>query len=457
MSDSIPSSILIVGSGVFGLGTAYALAQREEYKNTTITVLDRSGFPAPDASSVDSSRIIRADYADYHYSALCMESLKEWRGEWGQEGRYHEPGLAILLDGKNLDRGGKEEMQKEMRENLAKQGLKIGRKEDGGQVTVLDDATAVQAIAPSIPNAAGQSGYVNWTSGWADAEAGMRYLHKKVVATGRVELRKAEVKSLIFDHANGSVPGVELESGEKIMADLTVLATGAWSPKFIDMRGIASASGQVITYIDITQEEEDKLKTNPTLLNYSNGMFIIPPSRKTLKIGRHGYGYANFQTIPHPEHPESGEKIKVSLPKTKFDDPKMEIPKEGQDACRSFLRECIPEFANRPWTQTRICWYTDTPTGDWVIDYHPKYKNLFVATGGSGHGYKFVPKIGERIVDVMKRQPRDDLGAALLQKWRWPKEKYHFDHIWTNDWRGGRKGMILDEEHSRDQKTMSKL
>ena len=348
-------------------------------------------------------------------------------------------------------------MQKEMRENLQKQGLKIGRKEDGGQVTVLDDAAAVQAIAPSIPNAAGQSGYVNWTSGWADAEAGMRYLHKKVVATGRVELRKAEVKSLIFDHANGSVPGVELENGEKVMADLTILATGAWTPKFIDMRGIASASGQVITYIDITQEEEDKLKTNPTLLNYSNGMFIIPPSRKTLKIGRHGYGYANFQTIPHPEHPESGETIKVSLPKTKFDDPKMEIPKEGQDACRSFLRECIPEFANRPWTQTRICWYTDTPTGDWVIDYHPKYKNLFVATGGSGHGYKFVPKIGERIVDVMKRQPRDALGSALLQKWRWPKEKYHFDHIWTNDWRGGRKGMILDEEYSRDQKTMSKL
>ena len=129
MSSSVPSSILIVGSGVFGLGTAYALTQREEYKNTKITILDRSGFPAPDAASVDSSRIIRADYADYHYSALCMESMKEWRGEWGQEGRYHEPGLAILLDGKNLDRGGKDAMQKEMRDNLQKQGLKIGKKE----------------------------------------------------------------------------------------------------------------------------------------------------------------------------------------------------------------------------------------------------------------------------------------------------------------------------------------
>lgn len=456
MAESIPSSILIVGSGVFGLGTAYALTQREEYKNTKITVLDRSGFPAPDAASVDSSRIIRADYTDYYYSALCMESLKEWRGEWGQEGRYHEPGLAVLIEDKKLDKGGKDAMQREMRENLKKQGLSIGNKEDGGQITVLDDEAAVQAIAPSVPNAAGQSGYVNWTSGWADAEAGMRYLHKKVVATGRVELRKAEVKTLIFDHANGAVPGVELESGERIMADLTVLATGAWSPKFIDLRGRASASGQIVTYIDITQEEEDRLKDNPVLLNFSNGMFIIPPRHRSLKIARHGYGYANFQSIPHPEHPESGN-ITVSLPKTKHDDPLMEIPQEGQDACRNFLAECIPEFANRPWTHTRICWYTDTPKADWIIDYHPKYKGLFVATGGSGHGYKFVPKIGERIVDVMKGQPRDSLGSALLEKWKWPKEKYHSEHIWTDDWRGGRKGMILDEEFRRDQKKTSKL
>jgi sarcosine oxidase/L-pipecolate oxidase len=56
----------------------------------------------------------------------------------------------------------------------------------------------------------------------------------------------------------------------------------------------------------------------------------------------------------------------------------------------------------------------------------------------------------------MKRQPRDDLGTALQKKWAWPKQKYHFDHVWTNDWRGGRKGMILEEEEKRSMKT-SKL
>lgn len=59
--DHSPKSILIVGSGVFGLATALALTQRPSFSSSTITVLDRSPFPSPDGSSIDTSRIIRAD------------------------------------------------------------------------------------------------------------------------------------------------------------------------------------------------------------------------------------------------------------------------------------------------------------------------------------------------------------------------------------------------------------
>ena len=449
--QKIPSSVLIVGSGVFGLGTAYALAQRADFKDTKITVLDRSDFPAADASSIDSSRIIRADYDTYHYSALCMEALEHWRGEWGEEGRYHQPGLAILIDENALDGGRKFQMQQDMQENLQKLGLKIGRKEDGGQVTVLADEKAVKAIAPSLPGAAGQSGYVNWTSGWANAEEGMRYLHRMIVATGRVDFRKAEIDRLIFCDDGTSVEGALLSNGEQIKADLTVLATGAWTPKFVDLRGVASASGQVLAYLDITDEEQAALAHNPTVLNASTGMFLIPPRNNVLKVARHGYGYANFTNIPHPEQVSTLKMIEVSLPRTKQDDPNMQIPKEGQDACREFLGQVLPQMKDRPWTHTRICWYSDTPTGEWLIDHHPKYKGLFVATGGSGHAYKFVPIVGERIVDVILDQPRDDLGKTLKEKWCWPKTKYHSDHIWTDDWRGGRKGMVLDDELRQGQ------
>jgi hypothetical protein len=53
-SVEIPSSILIVGSGAFGLSTAWSLCRNPLYKNTSITVVDRQPFPTPDGSSVSS-------------------------------------------------------------------------------------------------------------------------------------------------------------------------------------------------------------------------------------------------------------------------------------------------------------------------------------------------------------------------------------------------------------------
>jgi sarcosine oxidase/L-pipecolate oxidase len=52
LGGDIPGMILIVGSGVFGLSTAYALCQRKEFKDTKIVVIDRWPFPAPDGASV---------------------------------------------------------------------------------------------------------------------------------------------------------------------------------------------------------------------------------------------------------------------------------------------------------------------------------------------------------------------------------------------------------------------
>lgn len=445
---SIPSSVLIVGSGVFGLGTAYGLALRPEFKNTKITVLERVPFPAPDGSSIDSSRIIRADYASLPYAQLMAETMPSWRGEWGQEGRYSQCGLALVTENKPGAEDATRFLNEVVKNITEKLGLKVGRKEDGADVSLFEDREGAKQAMGCKEGYIGDKGMVNWTSGWAHAEDGIKYMRKKVEATGRVQFRTAEVKQLLFN--GSSVDGVELVNGERMTADLTVLATGAWTPKLIDLRGIASATGQVLTYIDITKEEEDRLAASdqPVLLCEHDGMFIIPPRDRILKVARHGYGYANPVTIPNPENPK--EKITVSLPRTKLDDPSMEVPAEGAAVCRDFLRRAIPSLGDRPFTCTRICWYTDTRSGDWLITHHPKYKGLFVATGGSGHAYKFLPTIGERIVDVMQGRDRDALGKEMRQRWAWPEQRAKQDHVWTDDWRGeGVKGMILDEEYKK--------
>lgn len=453
----IPSSVLIVGSGVFGLSTAYSLATNPLFANTSITLLDRLPFPCPDASSIDTSRIVRADYADIAYSALAFAAQKKWRSEWwGSESVYHEPGLAVVCNsGSNeADNGelGREYMRKSMA-NVTKLGLKPGKKSEGGEVEALEtsadirrafndgtrtaEAKAQEEVGQSF-SAIGDFGYVNWRSGWADAEKGMCLLRKKLEALDRVEFVYGTACRLHF--SADAVTGIELDDGRTLSADLIVLATGAWTPALLDTRGVCSATGQVLAYLPITDAEQDYLGSNPTLLNESSGMFIIPPRDNLLKVARHGYGYANPTTIPNPERP--GETITVSLPKTHVSHPDLQIPREGLKACRAFLDSVLPSFRGREFTRTRICWYTDTPKGDWLISYHPTYRNLFVATGGSGHAYKFLPVVGDEIVEcVLGRTPE-----AFRGKWEWPATRAVDEHVWTEDWRGGRKGMVLDEE-----------
>jgi sarcosine oxidase / L-pipecolate oxidase len=121
MASPPPKSILIVGSGAFGLSTAYALTHRPSFANTTITVLEyvpptfpvinqvltplsssRSPFPSPDGSSIDTSRIIRADYSDPSYASLGAAALQVWRqqgpNDLGGSERYSESGLVLVAD-----------------------------------------------------------------------------------------------------------------------------------------------------------------------------------------------------------------------------------------------------------------------------------------------------------------------------------------------------------------------
>ncbi|KAK2749288.1 hypothetical protein FQN55_003613 [Onygenales sp. PD_40] len=426
MPAPLPDSILIVGGGVFGLSTALALAGRHSGK---ITVVESSPtIPNPHGSSVDSSRIIRADYADPQYSALAEAALEKWRyTEWGREGRYAQNGLVLLSSG---DKHSTEYARKSY-ENV--------KRVDPKAVELLSNRDEVIKAAPTYGSGLHvEGGYVNWKSGWADAEASVRFAKKKIDETGRVEFRTGDVKRLLTT-AGRKVTGVELADNTTITADLVILATGAWTSRLIDLRGKADATGQVLAYIRISDQEQAALANMPTVLNFSTGMFIIPPRNNLLKIARHAYGYRNPTRVPAPPGTaaQTAETIEVSLPENG-----VPIPPEGEEACRTALREMLPAFADRPFEKTRVCWYTDTPNGDFIITHHPSYPGLFLATGGSGHGFKFLPVIGEKIVDAIQ----DKLDPALRKLWAW-SEPGRDDVVWTEDGsRSGLKGLVLREE-----------
>lgn len=467
-----PSSILIVGAGVFGLATALALTTRPEFAHTPITVVDRSPtpgvFPARDASSIDTSRIIRADYADPAYAALAAEAQEAWRrqdhpDDLGAEGRYSETGLMLVGDDDDDDAGSSEATHGGRRQGPAtkKTGLDYVRASYANvqalhpgspKITALPSAAAIRT-AYGTGGASGSWGYLNGLSGWADAEASMAWLYRRAVATDRITFVNGTVTSLLHAAPNGRVTGVQLSDGTTTLhADLTVLATGAWTPSLIDLSGRAIATGQVVAYLPLTPAEQAKLAHVPTLLNLSTGYFIITPAGNTLKVARHAYGFLN-PVSSSPAAATRGSST-VSVPATHLTHPAAPtlVPQAEQAAMRDALRQMVPwpELAERPFSSTRLCWYTDTPDGDFIIDYHPEHQGLFVATGASGHGFKFLPVIGERIVDCILGR----CSEAFRGKWDFRKrsgnESKEWDEVVTEDGsRGGVPGLILGEELKR--------
>ncbi|PTB68972.1 FAD dependent oxidoreductase [Trichoderma citrinoviride] len=454
-----PRSILIIGSGVFGLSTAWALTKRSSFEHTAITVVDDArgaSFPPGDSASVDSSRIVRADYADPDYAELAALAQKEWRKqgdeELGGQGRYTESGLLLAA---NESAGPKMSGMGYTRSSW-ENASRIARKSGQADKIRLLETTADLQRCLGVDGHPGDWGYVNGLSGWANAREGMLWMYERIEATGRVSFVDAQAEELVTEGKR--VVGARLDDSRVLSAEVVFVAAGAWTGSLIDLRGRVEATAQPLGYIDISEEEFQVLAKQPVVLNLSTGLFIIPPQSRVLKAARHSFGYLNPVLVEKALPPSPSEErrpIIVSRPLTQRDGSRnaKALPADADEALRQALRDLSPVkgLDTRPWRETRLCWYSDTSDGNFLADWHPGWEGLFVATGDSGHAYKFLPVLGDKLVDCMA-----GTGGRLGAKWKWKKEAASeagreidgkFKGLVTMDGsRGGRPGLILQEE-----------
>ena len=91
------------------------------------------------------------------------------------------------------------------------------------------------------------------------------------------------------------------------------------------------------------------------------------------------------------------------------------VTAEGLDAVRKFLAQRFPALKNAPLLETRVCQYENTSNGDFLIDRHPAFDNVWLVGGGSGHGFKHGPALGEyvaaRVVEGGTVEPRFTLAT----------------------------------------------
>jgi sarcosine oxidase/L-pipecolate oxidase len=136
------------------------------------------------------------------------------------------------------------------------------------------------------------------------------------------------------------------------------------------------------------------------------GLYGLPRTPEgVVKFGFRGSKWTNYSRT------NTSTGTAISVPKTNL----AEVPEEAMRVCRAFCAENLPDLLDLELEQGRLCWYTDSVDNNFLISQIPNVDNLFVASGGSGHGFKFLPVLGKHVVDVIERK---DTPYTRLFAWR---------------------------------------
>ncbi|RSH95300.1 hypothetical protein EHS25_000387 [Saitozyma podzolica] len=451
------SKVAIIGAGVFGLSTALHLA-RKGYKDVAVfdyQPYDKNAYnPSEgcDSASSDVNKIYRCSYGnEKEYQDLAFSGRPIWL-EWNDalartpasdlppgltpETKLFMPcGFLRLSNGPTLS-----EYDQECLEYLEQAGLRHHQHviKNGGDMKRLEEKekadpetrwrTKIDAFR------ALEEGRLD---GFIDTSAGFTYADK-ACAWARFLCEKEGVKfvlgpevgkfaDLLVDDTGEQrkVTGLRTADGKEHLADVVVVACGGWTPSIVtEVEGILeTTAGSVIT-VSLPKDRPDLWSRfspdNFPVWAYGlqghfspefGGFYGFPHTPDgRIKIGYRGRKWTNYQTDP-----KTGKRL--SVPKTKFTvDKAVNLPIKAINHLKTMVGDMFPELTGVGITDTRMCWYTDSLDNSFVIDYVPGYgKSLFVASGGSGHGFKFLPVLGKHVVNALEQVPDQ---FTPLWKWR---------------------------------------
>lgn len=264
------ADILIVGGGIFGLSTAYHLAQRTS-DPSTIVVLDRASPPSERAASTDINKIVRADYSDPLYMELGLEAIEAWKNNplFKDEEIYHQTGW-IMCDELGSDLG------ERIRKNF--QTFDINPMQELKADDVRNNWDGLLKEAELSPFG---SFYFNPLAGWADAGRALELMAREIQRMG-VRYVVDEAERLVL--GDSRVEGVESKSGEIITATKVVLCTGAWTSALMapteDILDIPSedrletqmtAAGVCVAHLQLSEEEKIRYNKLPVYVYGGQG------------------------------------------------------------------------------------------------------------------------------------------------------------------------------------------
>ncbi len=373
--------VAVIGAGVFGTWTAWQLRSA----GLSVVLLDAYGPGNSRSSSGDESRIIRMSYGkDEIYTRWSWRALALWKEFDARTGQrlFHRTGVLLLARDDNAH-------ARASVEALQKTGVPFERLQ----------RAELERRYPQI-----NFGPITWAV--YEPEGGALMARRAVQTVAR-EASQAGVEFLaaavVPPTGKGKLDFVATSDGVQINAGVYVFACGPWLPKLFPelLDGRIQPTRQEVFYFGTAAGDQHfTVPQFPTWLDYESEIYGLPDLEQRgckVALDRHGAAI----------DPDTVERV---------------ISAETLQEVRHFLAQRFPALQDAPLLESRVCQYENTSNGDFLIDRHPAFDNVWLVGGGSGHGFKHGPALGEyvasRIIEGGEIEPRFTLATKETARQR---------------------------------------
>ena len=356
------SRIVVIGAGAFGGWTALFLLRR----GARVTLVDAWGPGNSRASSGGETRIIRGGYgANQPYTAMAVRALALWREHevrWSRN-LFHRTGvLWMAREQDEFERGSLPE--------LRNNGLPY-------------EELSAQELTKRWPQINFEG--VNWglhevEAGYLLARSSCQAVVESFVAEGG-EFRQAWVD------ANGieaqAASHIRLSNRDRLTADQFVFACGPWLGRvFPEAIGDKICATKQEVFFFGTPKGNDSFEETklPVWADHGEQFFYGIPGNQF-----RGFKIAD-DTRGEPFDPTLGERV---------------VDAANLARIREYIGFRFPGLKDAPSVETRVCQYENTPDNNFIIDRHPSAENVWIVGGGSGHGFKHGPAVGEMVAGLV--------------------------------------------------------
>lgn len=388
--EDVPATadLLVVGAGVMGAWTAYwaraggAGPGGDRGGDRSVTLLDAWGAGHLRATSSDEHRIIRSAHGDdafyAHWSRRALAHWTRFEAAWDIP-LFVRSGVlwfAAAAEGWEAD------------SERALQGLAVPTEH-------LSPGEIIRRWPGIDPSGV--------AFGLHEPEAGFLWARRGVQATVSAFQRAGGTYALAGvvpgRSAGGRLLDVVDQDGRRFGAGTFVFAAGPWLPKlFPDVCGpLIRVTRQSVFYVGPRPgDTRFRAGTLPAWSDGAGGCYGIPAADdRGFKIG--------IDRVGPRFDPSRGERLA---------DP------DELRLARTFLERRFPDLAAAPLLESRVCQYESTPDSHFLIDRHPAWENAWIVGGGSGHGFKHGPRVGEYVLgrlDGLAEGEQDGPGEARFR------------------------------------------